>query len=259
MRYIESKDINGKPIFEGDLLSLTIKDKFFGGSYFGKFCSFYDLDEAKINVLKNDNYLQVKCVITFYKNGKQCVTNQENAFWEYQNPLTEKGLTPVKTIEDFFDVEDALEFSRLEVEDTLFFRYLISKGVEKVSGFNGEPSLTSEKSFLIKTKINEDIYVGDKVIVELDDEWKEKLSEAPKSEECIVEEFTHALFEFEKMPEQFDVKINMYLTDAESNCKVFSKNSNENKLDRYKLFVGLKGEINLLNYFKRKDFEIIKI
>ena len=247
MRYIESKDINGKPIFEGDLLSLTIKDKFFGGSYFGKFCSFYDVDEAKINVLKNDNYLQVKCVITFYKNGQQVVTNQENAFWEYQNPLTEKGLTPEKTIEDFSDIENPLEFSELEVENTLFFRYLISKGVEKVNGFAGEPLLTPEESFLIKTKINEDIYVGDKIIVELDDEWKEKLSEDPKSEECAIEEFTHALFEFEKMPDQFNYKINMYLTDAESNCKVFSKTSNESKLERDKLFVGLRGEISLLN------------
>ena len=262
MRYIESKDINGKPIFEGDLLSLTIKDKFFGGSYFGKFCSFYDIDEARINILDNTPYLQIKAIITFYKAGKQSVSNQENAYWEYYNGCLENSKTPVKKLEDFSDIVDAQELSELTVTDSLFLRYLISKGVEKVSGFYGEPLLTSEKSFLIKTKFNENIHLSDKVLIELDDEWKEKLSKDPESEECLINKFTHALFEFEKMPEQFDVKINMYLTDKEGHCKVFSKTLNEDNqegLERYKLFVGLKGEIGLLNYFKTKNFKWRKI
>lgn len=298
MRYIESKDINGKPIFEGDVLSLTIKDKFFGGSYFGKFCDFYNVDEARIQVLENDNFLQVKSVVTFYKENQQIVTNQENAYWEYHSALTEKSMIPEKTLEDFSDVMDATGFSKLETEGTLFFRYLISKGVEKLSGFDGEPILSSEESFLIKTKLDEDIYVGDKIIVKLNEEWKEKLLQDIDSESYLIEDFSHALFEFEKMPEQFDYRVNVYLTDADSNCKVFLKRLNkkgeEKKsqiadkmfrlkesdplykeyrdeagslykkeefiyFEKYKLFLGIKGEVSLLNHFKNNEFEIRKL
>ena len=262
MRYIELKDINDRPIFEGDVLVLTIKDKFFGGSYFGKFCSFYDIDEAKIRILNNSPYLQIKAIITFYKNGKQCVTNQENAYWEYYNGCLESSKIPEKELEDFLSVEDAKELSELKVEDSLFLRYLLSKGVEKVSGFSGEIPSIPEELFLIKTKLDKDIFVGDRVLVALNKEWRDKLVEDPRAEDCLIENFTHAVFEFEKMPEKFDYKINVFLTDEDSNCKVFLKSLDENgreKKERYKLFLGLKGEINLLNYFHREGFECNKV
>ncbi len=262
MRFIELKDKNKMPIFEGDLLSLTIKDKFFGGAYFGKFCSFYDIDEAMIHIIDNSPYLQIKAIITFYKNGKQCVTNQENAYWEYYNGCLESSKVPEKELEDFSSVEDAKEMSELKVEDSLFLRYLLSKGVEKVSGFSGKIPSIPEELFLIKTKLNKDIFVGDRILVALNEEWRNKLVKDPESEGCLVEDFTHAVFEFEKMPEHFDYKVSVFLTDADFNCKVFLKSLDENgeeKKERYKLFLGLKGEMSLLNYFYREGFECNKV
>lgn len=298
MRFIEAHDVNENPIFEGDELSLTIKDKFFGGSYFGKFCDFYDVDEAHIRILENGNFLQIKYAITFYRNDEPAVTNQENAYWEYYDNLDKNSDASEKTLEDFSDVEGALELYKLESEASLFFRYLLSKGVEKISGFDGEPTIVPEENLLIKSKLDEDIHIGDKIIVELNDEWKEKLSKDPLSNHCVIEGFTHVLFEFGKREGQFNYYANVYLTDHLSNCKVFKKvlnqegekkrseisskifklkdddplikdyqtevsNLYENKdftdLEEYKLFLGLSNEINLLNHFKTKELRLHKV
>lgn len=221
------KDKNDKPIFEGDELLLITKDIDFGGSYIGNLCKFYSVDSIKIKVLENDDILQIKHCMTFYKDNIQIITNQENAYWVYCDNCREDGIEVEKTLEDFDNVKDASDLLDNITSNSFFFSYIVGKGVEKVSGFDGEAIVESDENLRIETKFEESVFIGDSVLVKLDDDFKQRLGIDPEDKELSVNEYTHLKFQFTRINERFNFKTKVTLTDENGICKVFDIVLNE--------------------------------
>lgn len=221
MRYLELEDENKNPIFEGDQLLLTIKNKFFGGSYFGKFCEFFDIDVAKITILENSNILEAKYIIKYYKNDVQIVTNQEYQYWCYVDDCLEANKDAEKTIEDFDNIKDAKELSEDITRGIYFLTYLVGKGVKKTNKFNGSKTIELESNLRLDINLKEEIYVNDVVLVEVSEHIKKTISE---NKHLIIKgNFTHIKFIFNKRNGQFKCDEIATLTDKDGICKVFEE------------------------------------
>lgn len=227
MRYIEMKDKNNNPIFEGDDLVLTVPDKEFYGSYLGKFCKFYEIDLIKIKVLENSNFLQIKYAMKFFKNGVQIITNQENAYWNYYSDCQDNGKDIEKKLEDFSSIENAKELKEIITSDSMFFSYIVGKGVEKISDLNNEIKIEENKNLRIENKYNENIFVDDNILVKIDDKLKSSLDDSLNKNKLNIKDYSHLLFCFKRIKDMFNFKTEIFLTDENGICQVFDINLNE--------------------------------
>ena len=236
MRFLEKNDENGLPIFEGDHLVLTIKDKFWGASYFGKFCEFYDIDTVTIDTLTNENYLEAKYEMRFFKDDVQIVTNKEEAYWGYIDKCKEKNIEPEKTLDDMTDVKNPDELYVSRSSDSLFFSYIVRKGVKKTSGYEGEGVIVSNEDLFVESKLDFPLKLKDSIIVELNEEWKTKFQDSLKNLNLEENDFTHVKFKVERIDGQFNYKINAFPTNNKGFCQVFSKDLNKAGMDeRYRI------------------------
>lgn len=220
MRYIELNDSSGAPIFEGDNLSLNIKENTLGNSYLGKICKMYDLNTIKIKILENGTNLQIKFQLSFYKDNEKALTKQQEKYWSYLEDTKPEDLR--KTIEDFSDIEDADSFYEPIIEDTIFFRYLSTKGFEKIDGKNAVANLTPDSDFTIGIK--EEIYkVNDSKTLKLPEKVIEDLqSDFPVNNAAFVnKDFGYATFNFKKNRNFFDYDIEVELTNEKGECLVY--------------------------------------
>lgn len=220
MRYIELNDKSGVPIFEGDGLSLNIKENTLGNSYLGKICRMYDLNTIKIKVLENGTNLQIKFQLSFYKGNEKELTKQQEKYWSYLENTKAEDLT--KTIEDFSDIESADSFYEPIIEDTIFFRYLSTKEIEKINGKDAVACLTPDNDLTIEIKgeiykINESktLKLPEKVIEDLQ-------SDFPVNNPAFMnKDFSHATFYFKKNRNFFDYDIEVELTNEKGECLVY--------------------------------------
>lgn len=235
MRYLEINDKNNLPIFEGDELILKIKDKFFGGSYFGKFCENFDIDTVKIQILTNEKYLELKYHLSFFKDGFKSVKNREFKYWNYCLDQKENKKEILKTIEDFNDIESPNDFYILKSSDSFFFRYILGKGAEKINGFNGNAIIVPDDELIIKSDFKFNILINDTLLVELDKEWLDVFKENLKStnKENII--FNHIKFVFLRSKNRFSYDINCCVSDPEGNSILIKNLSKEGKIEKEKI------------------------
>lgn len=254
MRYLEKTDKDGNPIFENDTLILTIKDKFWGNAYFGKFCEFHDIDKVIIHIIENKPFLEISYEITYFKNDKRAITNQEEQYYNYRSHCLEHKLPVEINIEDFSVVENANDFYISKYTNQLFFSYIVSKGVIKENKTNYDAILTDEKDFLIRNDFGLDLYIGDTLIVELNDFFIEQGKKLLTERNIEYNPFTHVKFCFSKKENQFIYKIKAYYTNSNGTCTVFDKNNTE-----YEIFLGIDDEMSFLNILNRYKLPIKKI
>lgn len=225
MKHLEVFDKNKLPIFEGDELLLDLKDKSLGGSQLGSLCRKYDVDSIKIKILENGLYIQNKYVVSFYKNGIQIITIKEYDFWDYLEDL-QNGEKPLKTVDDFNNNEDANNFFESTKGDNLFFRYLVGKGVEKISGTTEAITELDISDLLVDTVCEEDIHLTDSVTFEMPDDLRKMLSTRLNEDVVIKQDYSNITFVFNKLGNNFDLDVRVYLTDSNGKCVVFSKKLN---------------------------------
>jgi hypothetical protein len=220
-RYIEKKDKNEKPIFEGDELILTIKDKDFGGSYIGNLCKSFDVDKIKIKILNNDKKLQVKYNLSYFKDNNKIITVQEEKHWSHVIDCKEDSSLVEQSFDSFINIDNAKEYYESNTMDSLFFSYLCKKGLEKISGIIGEPVLENDNNLEIPVTSENLIYVNDKVTFLLVGEMKDKLSRHIDSDEKLkIGEYTNITFEFLRIENNFNYKIHVTYTDSNGNCLI---------------------------------------
>lgn len=228
MRYIEETTKSGKSIFEGDELVLKTEGVEFGNSYVGQLCYFFNVDEIKVKVIDNEDFLAVKYNIQLFKDGKQIVTYQEHDYFFYISKYEKTKLEDrkeKKELEDFSGVKNAKELYNETFDDSTFFSYLVKKGLEKVSGFDGEAEKVEDSTLKVKSGLDFEVYLDSEIVVELDKKAKDIFEEDifKMENELKVEEFTHAKISFKRLDSRFQCDAEIVLTDEQGEVKVFEK------------------------------------
>lgn len=199
MTFIELYDLNNKPLYEGDVLSIKIDKeqlKTLKRSFVEKrvdeilnICKYFDVNEIKIHILEGSLPEKIKFNATFYKDGIKKITNNLYYQWPY---FFKKCFKKNKKNDDFFSFD----------HDDLFFPILINYfNIEKTNTYDIENSIFNDiNSFNKKLK-------GSLFSFDLDDHFKASISDVLK-EHRIICEYSHLSFSLEKNKD-----IKMYLSN----------------------------------------------
>lgn len=245
MKKLDLKYKDGTSIFEGDQISILIgedKEKgelSFSQSNFSKLCNYYKVDEVKIKILDSESYLQLKYEISFYKLGDQIITIQENEYWSHIEDCEHDKNLKKESFESFESLENYnLLFNPIN-ESVLFFNYLVGKGLTKSSVYNDRIDLNEvDVKYKIKSMADFDIFIGDVVTIELNEEIKERIESIHSDfkEELRINDYSHLSFNFISAGNNFNYFVDTTLTNEVGVCQVFLKDLKEEvlKTEEYK-------------------------